>query len=427
MMSPFLCNRRDPSGCRRSVRVKSMRPPIILLGSDCLTALQIARILWRRGVPVFGIADRPTSAYCRSRAVVGTFEDQGEAGLYALLDELRADYDGPPIILPCTDRSVAWLANAVSGLSGKATVLMPSGETLDQLADKVRFHEYAIASGWRVPQTWILRDLEGLTRVASEIPVPFVVKPPRRTPAWRDASGDRKVCRFDDRESFVREAPSLLEAAGKLVVQAWIAGPPSTNREFTALYDADGSFVTSVVLTKLRQWPTEIGTSSLAREVRDDEVSELAQSMLAPFSFAGLVQIEFKRDEKTGELFLIEMNPGRATLNQPLCEAAGVEMTWAWYCAAAGQSLPRALEISRPGAGWVCWKRDLRSAFAGWRRGDLTLREWGASYRGIFWSADVCLDDPLPLLLDFFRKSRSILRRRVLGNREASSAGRSKH
>ena len=36
---------------------------------------------------------------------------------------------------------------------------------------------------------------------------------------------------------------------------------------------------------------------------------------------------------------LIEINPGRATLNQPLCEAAGVDMTWAWYCTATDRPL----------------------------------------------------------------------------------------
>ena len=168
--------------------MKSIGPPLILLGSDCLTGLQIARILWRRGVPVFGVADQPRSAYCRSRAVVETVEDQGAAGLRSLLDRLRVRYEGLPILLPCTDRSVAWLASLSPSLSGRATVLLPIGDTLDQLGDKAKFHEIASAAGWPVPETRIVREPSDLARVAAEISLPLAVKPPRRSPAWRAAN-----------------------------------------------------------------------------------------------------------------------------------------------------------------------------------------------------------------------------------------------
>ena len=118
--------------------------------------------------------------------------------------------------------------------------MLPIGDTLDQLGDKAKFHEIASAAGWPVPETRIVREPSDLARVAAEISLPLVVKPPRRTPAWRDASGDRKVIRFDDRGAFLREAPGLLEVAGELVIQAWVAGSPSASRELIALYDAEG-------------------------------------------------------------------------------------------------------------------------------------------------------------------------------------------
>ena len=391
----------------------STLPPVILLGNDCLTGLQIARILWRRGVPVFGLADRPDSPYCRSRAIVRTVADTGEDAFTSLLAQLRSRYEEEPAVLPCTDRSTFFLAENAGRLKGERARIVPPAATLDRLGDKAELHLLAQESGWFVPQTRIVREETQLSPAADELGLPLVVKPPRRTSAWLAASGDRKVCRFEDRETLLEEAPALLATSGELVLQAWIPGSAESSRELTILYDADAKYVASVVMTKVRQWPPDIGTSSVAREIRDEEIVAHGRALLESQSFVGLAQLEYKRDERGGPPVLIEINPGRATLNQPLCEAAGVDMTWAWYCTATDRPLePSTLDVVHPGAAWVCWKRDLRAGFVAWRNGEISLRDWSASYRGTRWSADVAIDDPLPSLLDLARKTVSLLRRR---------------
>ena len=386
--------------------------PVILLGNDCLTGLQVARILWRRGVPVVGIADRPDSPYCRSRALVRTEAEGGEAGFASLIGRLREEYGAEPVVLPCTDRAAFFLAeHAPRLLRGRPRMIASTG-TLDRLGDKARLPVLARESGWHVPETRVVRDEADLARAGDELSAPLVVKAPRTTPAWRAASGGRKVCRFDDLASFSAQAPALLAAVGELVVQRWVDGPPESNRELVILYDGDAKYVASVVLTKARQWPPRIGSSSISREVADDEIVAHGRALLESQSFVGLAQIEYERDPQGGPPILIEINPGRATSNQPLCEAAGVPITWAWYCLATGRPFEAdMLAVEYPGAAWICWKRDLLAAFVSWRAGEMSLREWAASVRGVRWSADVQLDDPLPLVLDLVRKGRGLLSR----------------
>jgi predicted ATP-grasp superfamily ATP-dependent carboligase len=380
------------------------RPPVVLFGSDCLTGLQIARILWRLGVAVTGVADRPASAYCRTRALrrVATTRDAGE--LVALLDALKAEHGCPALLLPCTDRFAAWLSGHRDELEGRAVLLWPPADTLDLLADKARFYRWAQEGGFRLPETRVVESLEAIERAAQEMSFPLVIKPPRRTPAWDLESGAAKVCRVDDPEALMQQAPNLLSAAGPLILQAWVRGPDSLGRELVFCMDGGGELIASVVLQKIRQWPPGVGTGSLAAEMTDESVRAAGLALLEKVGYAGLGQIEFKRDAVDGELYLIEMNPGRPALNQPLCEAAGVEMTHAWYCAAAGLPRPAALSVTRPGAKWICWKRDLRAAYRGWRSGALSLADWGRSLRGIGWSADVQIDDLLPLLADAFQR-----------------------
>ena len=393
----------DPSG----------RHPVVLLGSDCLTGLQIARILWRRGVPVVGIAENPTSPYCRTRAVQRTLAAPDESAFRSLLDDLCATHGRAPLLLPCTDHFAEWLSLRRDPLEGRGRMLLPSADTLDLLANKARFSRYAKGSGCPSPESWVVEELDELMRAAEVMHFPIVMKPARRNPEWDRASAGLKVRRFDNGRELGRDAPALLAAAGQVVLQAWVPGPDSQSRELTVLHDSRGECLAEVVLQKVRQWPPGIGTGSLVFEVEDPEVLEAGRKLIESIEFVGLGQIEFKRDIATGELYVIEMNPGRAALNQPLCEAAGVEITWAWYCAAAGLPVPEDLTVKHRGAGWVCWKRDFRSAFAGWRRGDLSLLDWARSYRDVRRSADIQLSDPLPFAADITTKIASALRRRL--------------
>jgi len=69
-----------------------------------------------------------------------------------------------------------------------------------------------------------------------------------------------------------------------------------------------------------------------------------------------------------------------------------------------GLPLPETRAITRPGSKWICWKTDLASSYAYWKKGELTPRGWMASLRGRKWAADIALNDPLPALADMVKK-----------------------
>jgi len=395
------------------------RPPALLLGSDSLTGLQIARLLWRRRVPVVGLADRTRSPYCRSRAFSRTLGADALADPLPALESIAADHGARPVVLACTDEHARWLNEQRALVARHADFLLPDADTLDRLSDKARFYRYGREVGLPLPETRVVKTAEDLERAARELRFPLVLKPPRRSAAWRAATGVSRAVLLEDADALRRLVPRLRPAVGELILQQWIPGPTALGRELCVCLDRRGELLAGVVLRKLRQWAAGTGTGSLAEQVDDGEVLETGLRILRAARYVGAGQLELKRDERDGRLYVIEMNAGRAALNFPLCEASGVEMALTWYCASAGLPLPERREVSRPGARWVCWKRDLPAAAAAWSRGGLTLRQWRASLRGPRWSADVALDDPVPLLADVVDKARRGIARAVLG-----SAGR---
>lgn len=387
-------------------------PPIVLLGSDCLTGLQMARILWRRGVPVIGVADDPGDPYCRSRAVVGS--EPAQAWRDDPAGRMRAvgrAFGRRPVAMACSDGFAWWLNEHRAALSDHADFLLPPQDTLRLLSDKSRFYRYALARGLPVPDTRFARNAAELRAAADGMRFPVYLKPPRRTPAWLRATGGRKVLKLENASALERHATALAGVADELIVQSAVPGPDSNMHSLYLCADGAGQVLASVVARKLRQWPPDVGSGSLAVEVREDALRDLGLDLLRDLGYVGLGSLQFKRDAVDGRFYVIEMNAGRPALNLPLCEASGVAMTFSYYCAAAGLALPDDRLVTRPGSKWICWKRDLASAFQHARRGELTPSGWLASVRGHRWSADVQLDDPLPLVAELGDRLGRLARR----------------
>jgi predicted ATP-grasp superfamily ATP-dependent carboligase len=162
---------------------------------------------------------------------------------------------------------------------------------------------------------------------------------------------------------------------------------------------------------KLRQWPPEAGTSCLGEECRNDEVLEVALRLFRGVPYCGLGYLEMKRDRRTGRHWIIEPNIGRPTWRSSIAEAAGVELLYANYCEAVGRPLSPGLEQRYGNTKWIYWRLDLQSAFHYWRKGELTLRDWRRSWRGLTFDAVFGWSDAAPFWADLWRCAGTLLRR----------------
>ena len=380
-------------------------PPALLLGVDRLLGLQLARILWRRKVPVIGAAGNPKSHFCRTRSAKrivpldGILKDP-----VPFLKELTREYGMRPVIIPCDDDSVWWLNDQREVIHEYADFLIPPSDPLILLSDKSRFYRYAMEQRLPLPATRFVTTQDELERAAREISFPVILKPPRRSPEWMEINDGFKVLKVGSPDELLRIGPALLPVTSELILQEWVPGPDENMHELFVCFDRQGELLIHLTSEKVRQWPPDIGVGALAVETNADELVAPVLSILQKLGYVGPGHMELKKHEVDGIFYIIEMNT-RAALNFPLCEACGVEMTYTCYCAAAGLPLPEAQTVTRPGSKWICWKTDLPSAYIHWKRGDLTLREWLRSLRGHKWSADVQLDDLGPLLSNIRRKT----------------------
>ncbi|MFQ5708103.1 MAG: carboxylate--amine ligase [bacterium] len=389
--------------------VKTKQPPCaVVIGLDHYLGLQTARLFARRGVPVIGLAKEPGHFGCRTRVCREIlFADILGAGLIKALVALGQTLEQKAVLVPCRDMSVLLISRHREMLAPYFHFALPPAEVVELLMDKLSFYEFALEQKLPVAKFRLLRHRQEAESAARDLSFPCILKPPLKSPLW-EAQTRHKAFKIFDTEEFLARYDQCSPWADVLMAQEWITGSDANNYSCNAYFDANSRPLVTFVARKLRQWPPETGNTSLGIECRNRVVLETALRLFGSVGFHGLAYLEMKRDQRTGQYFIIEPNIGRPTGRSALAEASSVELLYTMYCDQIGWPLPPNREQKYLGVKWIYLRQDLQSAFFYWRRGELTLRHWWRSLRGRKTYAVLSWADPLPFLED--------VRARVLAN-----------
>jgi predicted ATP-grasp superfamily ATP-dependent carboligase len=113
--------------------------------------------------------------------------------------------------------------------------------------------------------------------------------------------------------------------------------------------------------------------------------------------YHGILDIGYRRDNRNGQYKVLDVNPRIGCTFRLFTAANGMDVARALYLAMTGQGVTAA--DAEEGRKWLVEDFDLFSALRSWRSGDLTLKDWVRSLRGVQETACFALDDPLPFLM----------------------------
>ena len=235
--------------------------------------------------------------------------DEFVAGLADTVKRLEID------VVVCTvAEEMVVLADRVAELQ-RASVWLPTRESIEMSIDKLRFFDAMSQAGVRVPPTAI-----GTTpRLATAIPGPWVVKP-------RQGRGSRDVHVIDDEQDLSWACRRVPDA----IVQTRVSG-----REFTVdlLTDRAGEVVGAVPRWRLE---TKAGISTKGTTFDDDAVVELTRRAVRALGLCGAANLQgFVTD--AGEIVVIEINP-RFSGGLSLSIAAGADLVGEYLRIAEGHA-----------------------------------------------------------------------------------------
>ena len=165
--------------------------------------------------------------------------------------------------------------------------------------------------------------------------------------------------------------------------------------------------VGSVVFRKWLQYPPDFGLGCLVESIVDSDVREAGLRLLRGMDYSGFAEVEFKRDGKTNELKLIEINP-RPWDQHSLATRCGVNLSHAAYLDALGLKIPE--YQYKNGGYWIASENLVRrivNDVTSGRKVDLHLL-WrvitGKKHYSLF-----SIYDPVPGLIGLFILIKDIL------------------
>ena len=380
-------------------------PPAVVVGRDCATGLQTARILAARGVPVIGVVRDPGHPCARTNVCERIVSaDTGGPELVAALRALGPVLPARAVLVPCTDMSVLLASRHREELASWYHILLPAPDVVEMLVDKARFYSFAQREGLPLPPTFLLRSRAEAADAARALCYPAMLKPAVKTPEW-ERHTRAKVYQVGDAAELLRLYDRCAPWTDTLIAQEWIAGVDTDHYTCNAYFAEGGAPLATLTTRKLRQWPPSGGQACLSVEVDDDAVRAATIRLFGGVRHRGLAYLEMKRDARTGAYLIIEPNVGRPTGRSATAETAGVELLYTMYCDAHGWPLPEHRVQTFRRTKWIYLRRDLQSALYHWRRRELTLGEWLQSMRGVSLEALFSWRDPVPFWADIWRAS----------------------
>jgi D-aspartate ligase len=390
-----------------------MRQGAVVTGAS-YRALAVVRSLGRRGVPLRVVRSDEHALAAASRYAGPRLAWPDTGGERARVDYLcrLADREGLRgwVLIPTHDEEAALVARHHDALAERYRLTTPRWDTLRTAYDKRVTHAAAARLGLAQPWTLFPREAADLAQAEPRLPV--VVKPAYKASANRLTVD--KAWRADDAATLRRRYDEACELVDPsiLMVQELIPGDGEAQLSFAALC-AEGEVLASLTARRTRQFPMDFGrASSFVETIDDPDVERDARRLLGAMRFTGLVEVEFKRDDRTGAKALLDVNP-RPWGWQSLCGRAGVDFPYLLWRLASGAPVPSSRAV--PGVRWVRMTTDVLAVAGELRAGRMSARSYLRSLRRPLEFAVFAVDDPLPSLVGPLMTARMLAGRLVEG------------
>jgi predicted ATP-grasp superfamily ATP-dependent carboligase len=297
---------------------------VLVTDGDTRPALAAVRALGRSGHEVVVAGDRlpclaSASKYATAieRVPSPVIDAPGfEAALIELVRRRRVE-----VVLPITEVSTLLVTENQQRLPAFCRVPFPDAAVVSNAANKAYVIRLAERLGVPIPRSAIVDSAdEGIGR-AAEHPYPIVVKPARsrvRVGSEWISTGVRYAVDVPDLKRILRSLP---KETYPVLLQERIPGP---GVGLFACFD-EGRPTALFAHRRLREKPPSGGVSVLCESSPLDPAAvEYSQLLLSELGWRGVAMVEFKRDDRDGQLRLMEIN-GRFWGSLELAIAAGVD------------------------------------------------------------------------------------------------------
>jgi predicted ATP-grasp superfamily ATP-dependent carboligase len=378
---------------------KQAAPGAVLLGSD-FKALGVARSLGEKGIPSVVIDNLPRSAWF-SRYVVKRFQwpsqmDDPEFTSFLILIGKQHHLE-QWVLFPMQDEAVQLVACNRQQLAQIYTLVTQDWDVVQWANDKRRTYQMAQELGVPFPITCYPADEGDLSNL--DVPFSAIIKPAISTrlqysihlKALPVASRNELLLQY-------RRATQVIQP-DEVMVQEIIPGAGRSQFSLAA-FCKEGRILSSMTARRTRQYPIDYGLgSSFVEATPVPALQESAQKLLEYMRVTGMVEVEFKYDERDQQYKLLDINL-RPWGWHTLCIACGLDFPYMQYCDVLGKDYSSVSRPSRYDYHWVRLLTDIPAGLQEIRAGITSPRRYVWSLAGKTEFSVLDWRDPLPVFGD---------------------------
>lgn len=374
-------------------------PVVVLRGVESAShgALGILRSLGRWGVPLYVVACHPRTAaffsrYCCGKYVCNVANGLQEASLHCLL-EVGRKIGRRPILIPADDKALLFCTDHAEALQEGFLFPAMCPNLTRELSSKQGMYQLAKKHAVPTPHSAVPKCRQDVLDFISRATFPVMVKGVYAFVLSKD-TGEKMF--------IVRSASELLEkydasedlANPNWLLQEYIPGGDDTVWMLDGYFNEKSDCLVAYTGKKIRQYPVSRGSTSLGICLDNEIVRNTTIDFMRKIGFRGLLDIGYRYDARDGRYKLLDVNPRIGSTFRLFVADNGMDVARAMYLDLTGQ--PVISGSLRVGRKWFVEDQDLISCLRYLRNGDLTLKQWMTSFRGVEEAAFFASDDLYP-------------------------------
>jgi D-aspartate ligase len=373
--------------------------------------LAITRSAGRLGVPVFGV-DRGGASVAASRYCAGQLAFDPDAPVEQKIEQLiEIGVElGRPLLVPIDDESSVLVNDHAAALHEAFLFPRQPAGLARRLSDKGELHHLCNELDIPTPVTEFPRSRADVERYARDGPFPVMVK---RRAAWYASYGRRQSV------AIARDSTELLEAYDRMespevpnvLLQEYVPGSPRSIWMFDGYFNERSDCLVGYTGIKIRQSGQNTGAATLGACIPNEQVRRDTLRLMKAIDYRGIVDMGYRYDARDGRFKLLDVNPRIGSTFRLFVGASGVDVLRALYLDLTGRPVPDPGPCER--RKWIVEGFDALSAFRASGRGEVSVREWLRSLRGVREAAWFARDDPLPFAVMCLEFAAHLTRRRL--------------
>jgi D-aspartate ligase len=331
----------------------------LILGGH-YAALPIARSLGKQGVKVYCHDQNVNAVAMRSRYVTPFCPGVCSHELLSNIQRLHDRHGIKPILYITADSYLTFLAEHGDSLRNCVQYPYKDDTLVETLVDKSKSDQLFEQHHIRIPKTWLVDN--DLSTLPKSLPQKTVLKPLLQTDWTLNADAmtktrNRKVLRFDNAETAITKIDEM-RPYGAMAVQEFIPGHDHNLFYFVGYRSTEGKILVAFTGQKQRTLQDGMGSETLLSSEGADDVTNLGKDVLEKLNIIGPAGIDIKRNEATGDLYVIEINH-RFGLSDGILVAAGVDLPMIYYRDTKGENIGP-IPSHRTDIKWVWLEPELR-------------------------------------------------------------------